>query len=258
MQLERGKQLRLDDGGPGTSPDAGGVIEDQLPGHTTDVFEDGAQSMADTFRGFPAVGLDKAHIGKWERHDQDMQLQSLASDQGFCFAEINLGSARCPGQFDETITGRPAVLAPEFDVALNCGIRAGVIIFGDEAVKDTLARVALFAGTFFIVFEPAIDDDFESVECFSAWAFGGGGWCWGEVFDAGVFRYRVTADAESAGDFTVGDSLGVESPDIFYNGHVYRHLLSGSFLRSAPLVKRVGKRRGGTYLTVAVHMTVRL
>lgn len=43
VQLERGKQLRLDDLGPCASAHAGGIVEDQLPGHTCDVFEDGAQ-----------------------------------------------------------------------------------------------------------------------------------------------------------------------------------------------------------------------
>lgn len=145
-------------------------------------------------------------------------------------AEINLSDTGCPGQFDITVTKMTVVLAPKFDIARHCGIGAGVVVFGNEAVKDTSAGVTLFAGAFLIVFKPAVDDDVESIECFDTWAFGGCGWCWGEVFDVGVFRYRVAADTKPAGDFTVGNSLRVESPDIFYNGHVYRHLLSCSFL----------------------------
>ena len=48
----------------------------------------------------------------------------------------------------------------------------------------------------------------------------------------------VAADVESAGDVAAGDSLGVESPDIFYNGHGYRHLLSGSLSLSAPACEK--------------------
>jgi hypothetical protein len=63
----------------------------------------------------------------------------------------------------------------------------------------------------------------------------------------GVFDHNVAADAQSAGDFTACDSMGVECSDIFLHGHGYRHLLPGSFRRdrlavAAPL---------GTYLGVA-------
>ncbi|GGO22416.1 hypothetical protein GCM10010980_24480 [Corynebacterium marinum] len=67
----------------------------------------------------------------------------------------------------------------------------------------------------------------------------------------------VAADVESAGDVAAGDSLGVESPDIFYNGSLGTAIFFRvPYLLALPLVKRVGKRRGGTYLTVAGPVTI--
>ena len=119
MQLERAKQLGLDDLGPDTSPDPGGIVEDHSPWRGADVVEHGAQPVADALARLAAVGLHETHVRERERDDEDVQDLPGPSDDGLGLTEIYLRGAGGPDQFREPLPSLTVLCLPLPHEALN-------------------------------------------------------------------------------------------------------------------------------------------
>ncbi|MCB5292953.1 hypothetical protein BJQ90_02398 [Arthrobacter sp. SO3] len=226
MQLERAEQLRLHDLGAQPASDAGGVVKNQVPRCGPDVFEHPAQPVADAFSGLAPVPLHEAHVREREGHHQDVQDLPDPGDDRLGLPEVDLRGASGPDQFGEALPGLPVPGRPFLHVPLDRGIRAGETMLGHETVKDALGRMALLARPALVLAQPLLNDALEPGQ---HRAPGPGQRCRrrrGEVLLLRVPGHRITTHPQPPGDLTPRDSLGIESSDIFLNGHGYRHLLS--------------------------------
>ena len=177
VQFECDKQFRLDDLASAAPAGAGRVVEDQIPGCGTNMFENGAQPVSDALGRFAPIGLSEAHVRERKRHHQHMQNHADPGDDRFGLTEIDLRSAGRPGQFVEPVTTDTVGLTPALHMALHRRIRAHIVMLGHQSVKNTGGSVALFARSPLIVVEPLVNQAGETGQHRARRAFSCRRWC---------------------------------------------------------------------------------
>ena len=94
MQPERTEEFGLHDLGSHAAPDAGGIVEDHVPGYGADVLEHPAQSVADAFCGLTRVSLHESHVREREGDHEEVQDLPDPGDDRFGLPEVDLHRAR--------------------------------------------------------------------------------------------------------------------------------------------------------------------
>ena len=110
------------------------------------------------------------------------------------------------------------------DEALHRRIRPRVTMLVDQPVEHPLRRVTLLRRATRILHQPSLDHLLEPAQDPGTRPCRRRRWDRREITGLRVLDHRIPTHTQYASDLTPRHTLPVESPDIFYNGHGYRHL----------------------------------
>lgn len=206
------------------APDARGVVEHDLDGHSAEVLEYVAQGLADALGVLAGEHLDQAHVGEGERENEEVEPGANAVQVEIGFPEVRLRLAGRPGQVEMAIGPPGALELRALHVALDRAEGDVGRAFADEPVVNALRRVAPLMEVARVVVQPLVDDGLVGVDLGMRRPLLREGRA--EIFPVPVFLHGVAGDALISCDFR--DALAAP-PSLAYRillGHA-DHFLSG-------------------------------